>query len=199
MQKSTRLQWRTHQDRARALKALQSMTQACRIFIVRHGETDWNVDWRLQGSMMPGPPLNGRGAAQASALARRLALEAPFDALYSSDLQRARDTVGHVLDVLDGAPQAVFVPGLRERSMGVLEGLTTAEAAIREPAAYAALTSHKSNEAPEVSALRCRRCFPQPRAVGVARPPRLIASSDVLWECRAASRPTRCSRACRRS
>jgi probable phosphoglycerate mutase len=118
--------------------------------------------------MVPGPPLNARGQAQAAAVARRLALEAPFDALYSSDLQRARDTVGHVMDVLDGAPQAVLVPGLRERSMGVLEGLTTVEAANREPAAFAALMSHKSNAAPEVSALRCRRLFPRPHAVLLA-------------------------------
>lgn len=150
MQKSTRSQRRTLQDQARAAKALQSMTQACRIFLVRHGETDWNVDRRLQGSMVPGPPLNARGAAQADALARRLALEAPFDALYTSDLQRAQDTMGHVIDMLGGAAEAVLLPGLRERSMGVLEGLTTAEAAHRQPAAFAALMSHKSNDAPEV-------------------------------------------------
>ncbi|WP_029363448.1 histidine phosphatase family protein, partial [Herbaspirillum lusitanum] len=57
------------------------------ILLIRHGETDWNVDKRLQGHI--DIPLNAEGQRQAAALGRALGNE-PLDAIYASDLQRAR-------------------------------------------------------------------------------------------------------------
>jgi len=100
---------------------------------VRHGETDWNAERRLQGQLAPGPGLNAAGRAQAARLARRLAGEAagrPFGAIYSSDLGRCRETAGAVADAL-GVPRdrVVLDARLRERALGPLEGRTLAAAA----------------------------------------------------------------------
>ena len=103
-----------------------------RICIVRHGETDWNVEKRIQGHI--DISLNEEGLAQAEATAAGLTKHA-FDAAYSSDLDRAWQTAQAV-----GRRQRVEVrraPGLRERHYGVLQGLTTAEIAVRYPKAYA--------------------------------------------------------------
>ena len=167
MQKLTRLQRRCIQDQKRQAKGMESMTtQACMIFMVRHGETEWNVERRLQGALVPGPPLNPRGAAQAASLGEHLFAEAvKFDAVYASDLLRVQETVETVLAKL-GGPAAAFLPGLRERSMGsLLEGCTTSEAAQRHQRAYAALTSHRDNEAIEARQhlLRYRAFSPRQR------------------------------------
>ena len=92
--------------------------QATRIIAVRHGETAWNVDTRIQGHI--DIPLNDTGWWQARQLARALANE-PIAAIYASDLQRAHATAQAVADAT-GAP-LVADPGLRERSFGV-EGAT---------------------------------------------------------------------------
>ncbi len=60
-----------------------------RLLLVRHGETDWNADGRLQGQT--DRPLSGFGREQARRLADELAAE-DFEAIYSSDLARARET-----------------------------------------------------------------------------------------------------------
>ena len=96
--------------------------EATRIIAVRHGETAWNVDARIQGHL--DIPLNGTGRWQARQLARALAAE-PIAAIYASDLQRAHATGQAVADAT-GAP-LVVEPGLRERSFGQLEGRTFAE------------------------------------------------------------------------
>ena len=93
--------------------------QATRIIAVRHGETAWNVDARIQGHL--DVPLNGTGQWQARQLARALAHE-PIAAIYASDLQRAHATAQEVADAT-GAP-LVADPGLRERSFGELQGRT---------------------------------------------------------------------------
>ena len=62
---------------------------ATELIVVRHGETAWNADGRIQGHLPTA--LNARGMRQAEAVAARLAGEA-FDALYSSDLKRAMQT-----------------------------------------------------------------------------------------------------------
>ena len=98
------------------------------LLLVRHGETDWNRELRIQGSS--DTDLNEAGRSQARALAHELD-EVVVDAIYSSDLTRARETAEIVakrkgLDVrLD--------PRLRERSFGSWEGLTRAEIAERFP------------------------------------------------------------------
>ena len=96
--------------------------QATRIIAVRHGETAWNVDTRIQGHL--DIPLNNTGQWQARQLARALAVEPP-SIIYASDLQRAHATGQAVADAT-GAP-LVAEPGLRERSFGQLEGRTFAE------------------------------------------------------------------------
>lgn len=95
---------------------------ATRIIAIRHGETAWNVDSRIQGHL--DIPLNDRGLWQAQQLARALADE-PVAAIYTSDLLRARATAQAVADAT-GAP---LTPerNLRERSFGALEGRTFAE------------------------------------------------------------------------
>jgi probable phosphoglycerate mutase len=93
-----------------------------RLTAVRHGETAWNVDTRLQGQL--DVPLNSRGREQARLLAQALKDEPP-QAIYSSDLQRARDTAQAVGAVVGLAVQEDA--GLRERHFGIWQGQTYAE------------------------------------------------------------------------
>ena len=102
-----------------------------RICFVRHGETDWNVEKRIQG--LTDIPLNEKGRAQAVAMAFN-AGHVSFKALYSSDLVRAVDTA-RALTEREG--QTVrLLPQLRERNFGIFQGLTAAEGAARYPEAY---------------------------------------------------------------
>ena len=96
--------------------------QATRIIAVRHGETAWNVDTRIQGHL--DIALNDTGRWQARQVAHALADE-PLAAVYTSDLQRAHATAQAIAQA-SGAP-LVAEPGLRERSFGELEGRTFAE------------------------------------------------------------------------
>lgn len=96
--------------------------QATRIIAVRHGETAWNVDTRIQGHL--DIALNDTGHWQARQVARALADE-PLAAVYTSDLQRAHATALAIAQA-SGVP-LVAEPGLRERSFGELEGRTFAE------------------------------------------------------------------------
>jgi probable phosphoglycerate mutase len=107
--------------------------QTTRLCIVRHGETDWNAERRLQGQVDIG--LNATGRLQAQAMRARLqALH--FAAAYSSDLARA----WHTAEIaLAGADLAVSpAPTFRERDYGRYQGLTAADAARDHPAMHAA-------------------------------------------------------------
>lgn len=101
---------------------------ATRLCIVRHGETDWNVEKRIQGHV--DVPLNATGEAQARATATGLAARR-FDAAYSSDLARAWRTAEIVTATL-GLTVRPFA-GLRERHYGVLQGLTADEIRAARP------------------------------------------------------------------
>ena len=93
-----------------------------RLLLVRHGETDWNADGRLQGQT--DRPLSDFGRQQARRLADELATE-DFEAIYSSDLARARETaeiVGARLEL-----PVSFDPDLREKDWGTWERLTAVE------------------------------------------------------------------------
>jgi broad specificity phosphatase PhoE len=90
--------------------------EVLRIYLARHGQTDWNLARRLQGGT--DVPLNDTGRAQARALADRLA-GVPLDAIYSSALQRSRQTAG----ALEGRAPIEALPGLNEQSLGGFEGL----------------------------------------------------------------------------
>jgi probable phosphoglycerate mutase len=103
------------------------------ILLIRHGETAWNAERRLQGHL--DIPLNDEGERQAALLADALALE-PIDLLVASDLRRARQTAQAVADVR-GLPLAIE-PGLRERGYGGFEGLLYSEIEQRFPREFAA-------------------------------------------------------------
>lgn len=98
-----------------------SMTPT-RLCIVRHGETDWNAERRIQGHL--DIELNASGRRQAEATARGLAAH-DFAALYSSDLMRTLQTAATLAPMtgLEVRPE----PGLRERHYGRMQGLSYAE------------------------------------------------------------------------
>jgi broad specificity phosphatase PhoE len=93
------------------------------LLLVRHGETDWNADGRLQGHT--DRPLSDFGRRQAQQLAAQLAEDEELEAIYSSDLARARETAEIVGERL-GLPVALD-PDLREKDWGNWEGLTAVE------------------------------------------------------------------------
>jgi probable phosphoglycerate mutase len=106
-------------------------TAATRLCLIRHGETDWNADRRIQGHT--DIPLNATGRAQALAMAYTAAHQR-FAAIYSSDLARARETA-EPLAQREGETVRTL-PALRERHYGCFQGLTAAEAELRHPALY---------------------------------------------------------------
>ena len=98
------------------------MSEVARVLAIRHGETTWNVDTRIQGQLDIG--LNDTGRWQARRLGEALADE-PVTAIYASDLDRAFETAQHV-GRATGVP-VVPEPGLRERHFGEFQGKTFAE------------------------------------------------------------------------
>jgi 2,3-bisphosphoglycerate-dependent phosphoglycerate mutase len=104
------------------------MTEPTRVFAIRHGETAWNADARIQGHT--DIPLNATGLWQAGRMAEALADEG-IQAVYSSDLLRARDTAAALVRVA-GLTLATNA-GLRERAFGSFEGATFQEIEARWP------------------------------------------------------------------
>ena len=98
------------------------------LMLVRHGQTEWNVQRRYQGQS--DVPLSAFGRRQAALLAERLASQ-KIDAVYASDLERSRETAMLIAEkhALNVTPE----PRLRELKFGVLEGLTFDEAQIQYP------------------------------------------------------------------
>ena len=114
-----------------------------RFCLVRHGETDWNAEHRLQGHTDIG--LNHRGTAQATQMAHALKnINLQFDMLYTSDLQRAVKTAQAIELLFDTS--AVISSALRERHLGVLQGLTIHEAPQLEPELWQSHISRDLNE-----------------------------------------------------
>lgn len=116
------------------------------IWLIRHGETDWNRARRLQG--WQDTPLNAYGVSQAARLAARLhedARSVPFAAIYSSDLKRAHDTALPTAELLGLRVRPE--PGLRERCYGVLEGLAMDSLDTLAPLAAAAWKSRDPSRA----------------------------------------------------
>jgi probable phosphoglycerate mutase len=113
------------------------------LVLCRHGESAGNVERRFGGH---GPtPLTELGRAQARALGRALA-QTGIDAIYTSDLVRARETAELVGGETGVVPE--LAPALRERSVGDLTDLTFAEAMARFPEAYRALMSREKDARP---------------------------------------------------
>jgi probable phosphoglycerate mutase len=114
------------------------------ILLIRHGETDWNREKRLQGFIDIG--LNAIGIEQAKLLASVLQSES-IDAAYASDLVRAYDTAHtiaqhHQLEVLKD-------PSLRERCYGEIQGKTYAEIAVTHPENYEAWVTRNAHFQPQ--------------------------------------------------
>ena len=103
-----------------------------RICFIRHGETDWNVEKRIQGHT--DISLNEVGRAQALAMAFNAAHQR-FHAIYSSDLLRAQETAQVLAQREDHTVK--LLPQLRERHYGIFQGITAAQGAERYPQAYA--------------------------------------------------------------
>ena len=102
------------------------------LLLIRHGETAWNAEHRIQGQL--DIPLSPLGILQAAQLAECLASE-PIDAVYSSELSRAWLTAAPVAAQL--GLDVTAEPRLRERSFGIFEGLTLDEIATRYPVEFA--------------------------------------------------------------
>jgi 2,3-bisphosphoglycerate-dependent phosphoglycerate mutase len=100
-----------------------------RLIAIRHGETAWNVDTRIQGQL--DVPLNDTGRWQAGRLSRALTEEG-IRAVYSSDLRRAYETARAVAQA--GGHAVLTDEGLRERHFGEFEGHTWKEIEERWPA-----------------------------------------------------------------
>lgn len=99
------------------------------LYLVRHGETDWNLARRIQGST--DVPLNDTGRAQAAATGRLLARR-QWDGIVSSPLSRAVETASIIAGEL-GLPPATTIPAIVERNYGEAEGLADPELALRFP------------------------------------------------------------------
>lgn len=106
------------------------------VYLIRHGETDWNLAGRWQGHA--DVPLNELGHRQAKLVAQRLVAEAAqFDAIYSSDLARAYQTAWEIGAAVKVAVQ--LLPNLREIDLGTWSGLTYDEIKASHPTEIALL------------------------------------------------------------
>lgn len=114
-----------------------------RIYLVRHGQTDWNVEGRWQGHA--DVPLNATGMEQAREIARQLASE-QLEAIYSSDLQRARQTA-EALSKRTGLPVRLDAR-LREIHQGEWQGLLATEIEARYEEAFQRRRNDPYNIAP---------------------------------------------------
>ena len=96
-----------------------------RFCLVRHGETNWNVEGRLQGHT--DVDLNERGIAQSAQMAKAIkAINLQFDVLYTSDLLRAAKTANAIEKLFN--TKAIVDSSLRERHLGAFQGITAKEA-----------------------------------------------------------------------
>ena len=114
-----------------------------RLILLRHGETQWNVEGRYQGQF--DSPLTDAGLGQARALAARFVGQT-FAALYSSDSGRARQTAEIISSQTRHAVQLHV--GLRERNLGEFQGHTRAEVKTRWPEEYCRFRSGEADYAP---------------------------------------------------
>lgn len=109
-----------------------STTKLC---LIRHGETTWNAERRLQGHT--DIPLNTKGIQQARQMAQAIKnTKLSFDALYTSDLKRAADTANAIVELF--GVEARVDSALRERHFGALQGLTIQEAPLLQPTIWQA-------------------------------------------------------------
>ncbi|MEO8526965.1 MAG: histidine phosphatase family protein [Caldimonas sp.] len=118
--------------------------QLTRVVAIRHGETVWNAEMRMQGQL--DTALSARGRWQAQRAAEALADDG-IEAVFASDLARAFDTAQALASRL-GLPISTDI-GLRERSFGVFQGFTYAEIDARWPAEAARWRHHDPDFGPD--------------------------------------------------
>ena len=106
-----------------------------RLLLIRHGQSTWNSEHRIQGQL--DPPLSNEGRRQAERVGQRIAGR-HFAGFYSSDLKRAFETA-QAIEAATGL-QAEPMAGLREIFLGEWEGLRTDDLAQRFPEAWASWT-----------------------------------------------------------
>jgi broad specificity phosphatase PhoE len=111
-----------------------------RIYLIRHGQTDWNREGRWQGFEQTS--LNSEGLAQAQALAEYLR-QYPITAVYTSDLSRALQTANALAQALNLQPE--LDERWRERHLGIFQGLTRAEINARYPKEMDAMHTDRFN------------------------------------------------------
>lgn len=116
------------------------------VVLVRHGETDWNRENRMQG--WAPSTLTDQGCEQARALGDHLAARYEFDRLVASDLRRARETTA-LLREQGVSPDPTFDRAWRERDFGVYQGLTKTELFERYPQFAATTVVSAVREVPE--------------------------------------------------
>lgn len=121
-----------------------------RVYLIRHGETDWNLTGRWQGHT--NIPLNNLGLEQARLLARHFAGDVQFAAIYSSDLLRAWQTAEILGRALQVAPQPMLA--LREIDIGWWGGKTRAEIAARDAATLARIDADEDLPRGDAETLR---------------------------------------------
>ena len=108
------------------------------LYLVRHGETDWNLAGRLQGQT--DTDLTERGQNQARLVGNFFAHQGlPIDRAVSSDLKRTRRTAETIISCTGRTLAVDEDPRLRERHLGVLQGLTHDESATKQPQSWSAL------------------------------------------------------------
>lgn len=132
------------------------MSLSTHIIAIRHGETSWNRTGRYQGQ--EDIALNAAGLVQARSIATALA-DTSVDAIYTSDLARARQTAAEL--ALSLAVPSVSVVELREQHFGLFQGWTGAEIAQRWPDASDQWPRRVAEFGPEGGETRCafsRRC-----------------------------------------
>jgi len=101
------------------------------IILIRHGETEWNSQQRMQGHS--NSDLSSVGQAQIQALGQWMKI-VPFDHIYSSDSLRAKQTA-EAITQFSGHELKIDLR-LREKNLGVFEGLTSEEARVRHPEVF---------------------------------------------------------------
>ncbi|MEK7989996.1 MAG: histidine phosphatase family protein [Thiotrichaceae bacterium] len=130
------------------------------VFVVRHGETAWNKEGRLQGHL--DSQLTPKGIAQSKALGENLKHH-DFDAIYASDLTRTRVTAENVAS--EKHCSITLDPQLRERHLGIFQGHTRKELAEKFPEQAKQYLNYKPDYViPEGESLvkfcqRCMSCF----------------------------------------
>lgn len=150
------------------------MTEAAtRVIALRHGETDWNADARIQG--FTDIPLNATGRWQARRLAEALAHEA-IDVVYASDLSRAFETAQAVarLQGRDVVPE----PALRERHFGAFQGRIFKDIEREEPEQALRWRRRDPDFSPEGGeSLRAfyERCVRRAESLAAAHPGQTVA------------------------